>query len=116
MLHARPLVKVLAAAALAAVAGLGACSTVEGVTPDCTFNLVNGGINATSNGCEKFAVCDKDPQNPAACCVDDKGQPLTGSALDDCLYGYGAGGPPSTSTSTGTGGTGGGIGGSGGAL
>jgi hypothetical protein len=106
--HKPLLVKVLLSAAIAVSAALGACSTVEGVTPDCTFNLVNGGINATSGGCEGFAVCAKDPQNPAACCLDDQGAPLTGGALDACLYGYGAGGPPSTST--GTGGTGGGTG------
>ena len=103
------LVKVLGGAAIALCTALGACSDSNGVTPDCTFNVDENGIHAKSDGCEKFSPClDKNgnPQDAHKCCVDDKGAALTGDDLATCLFGYGAGEPPTTS-----GGTGGGDGG-----
>lgn len=112
--------KLLVFAAITAMfAAIGACSSVEGTTPTCTPNVDGGGIHATADGCEKFAVCDKDPNDPTKCCVDAMGMPVPDYAI--CLFGYGAAPPPGgtgggggTSTSTGTGTGGSGTGGTGG--
>lgn len=100
------LVKVLGGTAIALGVALGACGGVTGVTPDCTYNVDENGIKATKDGCEAFAVCDKAPNDPSKCCVDSKGNALTGDNLATCLFGYGAGPAPTTSSSSG-GGTGG---------
>jgi len=104
-------VKILGGAALAACAALGACSGTNGVTPDCKVNVDENGIHADPDGCEQFAPCldgNGKQQDASKCCLDDKGDPLTGDSLAVCLFGYGAGPPPTSSTSSsGTGGTGG---------
>ena len=103
----------------------GACTTEEGSTPTCVEDLTDDDGGAVANrhldgGCNPFAICLDDQGNaqaPEACCVDANKQPLTGTELQICLYGYGAANPPtttSTSTSTSTTGGGGGAGGSGG--
>ena len=94
----------------AALSVTAACSDPDGVTPDCTFNVNSDGIEATDNGCEGFALCLDDSgnkQSASACCVDDKGKPLTGDTLASCLYGYGEGTPTGSGGSGGSGGTGG---------
>jgi hypothetical protein len=97
------LVKVLGATAIALCAALGACSGSNGVTPDCKLNVDENGIHADPDGCEQFAPClDKNgkQQDAHKCCVDDKGQELTGDNLAVCLFGYGAGPAPTPSTSS----------------
>ena len=113
------LVTVFAAALLigAAFSAMGACSSPDGMTPMCTFNVDDSGIVAQDGGCEGFALCvgkDGGQQPAKMCCVDDTsdaGAPLTGDALAQCLYGYGEGPPPgstsSSSASSSSGGTGG---------
>ena len=91
----------------------GACTTEEGSTPTCVEDLTDDDGGAVANrhldgGCNPFAICLDDQGNaqaPEACCVDANKQPLTGTELQICLYGYGAANPPtttSTSTSTST--------------
>jgi uncharacterized membrane protein YgcG len=87
------LVTVFAAALFlgAALSAMGACSSPDGVTPDCQFNVGGNGIVPAMNGCEGFAPCvvDGGVRPAKECCVDDKGAPLTGDALNVCLAGYG---------------------------
>jgi hypothetical protein len=82
-----PLTKRVAFSAAIGLVGLGACTSDQGQTPSCTFNVDQNGINPESSGCEQFAVCAK--PDPAQCCVDVNGNPLTGSDLTTCLFGYG---------------------------
>ncbi len=79
---------ILAASALA-FAGLASCSSSVGTTPGCVNNLTDAGfMYPVANGCYSFANCPMgEPKN---CCVDGKGNPLTGNTLAECLYGYGA--------------------------
>lgn len=118
-------VRALLAAGVALVAGalsLAACS-VEGYTPECENNVTKDGIliNKTDTPCSNFGQCigkDGKPAPATVCCVDDDGEPLGGSALTQCLYGFGAvdldtsggtgGSGGSTQPATGSGGTGGG--------
>lgn len=83
------LVKLFAGAALSVGALIAACSGPEGVTPECNYNVGGNGVYADPNGCEQFAVCSKDPENPIKCCTDSKNKTLTGDDLTACLYGYG---------------------------
>jgi hypothetical protein len=123
------LVTVFAAAVVAALSAMGACSSPDGVTPDCQFNVGGNGVVGMPNGCEGFAPCVVNGKvRPATeCCIDDStdaGTPLVGDALAICLYGYGAGPAPgdttsaassgssTTSTTSSSGGAGGGDGGS----
>ncbi|APR83529.1 Hypothetical protein A7982_08878 [Minicystis rosea] len=112
--------KILAGTLLAACASIAACSTVTGVTPDCEYNVDENGIKAVDGGCQGVAPCvdaKGNAQPASACCVDSKGEPLTGDTLAACLYSYGEGPAPTTSSSSssgGGGGSGGGMQGSGG--
>jgi hypothetical protein len=83
------LVKLFAPALLVSGALFAACSGSEGVTPDCNYNVGERGVYFDEDGCERFAVCSKAPNDPAKCCTDSKGKPLTDSALTTCLYGFG---------------------------
>jgi hypothetical protein len=65
------------------------CVSDHGQTPSCIFNVGPNGIIAEDSGCEQVALCTVNPANPAACCVDSSGNPLTGNDLVNCLYGYG---------------------------
>jgi hypothetical protein len=134
-----------AAGAALLLGALGAplvgCET-EGYTPACDNNLSTNGIliHASTNPCANFGycmirdadkhVCTQDDINTGQCventnatvhsnvkdcCVDSKGQPLTGYDLDFCLYGFGAidlgaSTGAGASTGTGSGGTGGSTG------
>jgi hypothetical protein len=96
------LVTVFAASVAAALSAMGACSSPDGVTPMCTYNVGGNGLVHVANPCEGFAPCldDAGKEQPAAtCCVDGTGATLTGDALTTCLNGYGAG-PPVASTSS----------------
>ena len=107
-------VKILAGTLLAACGAIAACSTTVGVTPECTDNVDQNGINPVDGGCQGFAPCLDDAgkvHSASYCCVDTKGNPLTGDALATCLFSYGEGTAPTTSSSSG--GTGGGGGGGG---
>lgn len=107
-------VKLLAGFLLVMGASIAACSSLEAVTPSCTYNVDEDGMHKVDNGCEGFAVCEKAPNDPTQCCVDSKGKTLTGSALETCLFGYGAASISSSSSSSSGGGSGGsGTGGSG---
>lgn len=107
MLVNRP-VKYFAGALFLVSASFAACSSPEGVTPDCNYNVGGHGVYADENGCERFAVCSKG--DPIKCCTDAKGKTLTGESLTECLYGYGVipdagtggGGGMGTTTSSGT--------------
>jgi hypothetical protein len=81
------LVFAFAAGTASFLALLGACTSPDGQTPDCVNNVDSNGVHPNKDGCVQFAKCDKGA--PADCCVDDKGDPLTGSDLAYCLYGYG---------------------------
>jgi hypothetical protein len=110
---------------LAAMAALAvACTTEDSVTPKC----------ATPEECHPDPICEVAPSEPAQCCVDAGGAPLTGVDLEVCLIGFGVdpvgtggggsggngaaggGGSGATGGSGGSGGTGGAVasGGSGG--
>ena len=112
-----PTFRVLAIAVLVALpfAFLGACATETGVTPTCTPDVDESGINPNvMGGCTGYAICAENPSNPAVCCraadVDGgKGAPFTGNELAFCLLSYGVGAPTSaaSSTSSGTGAGGG---------
>ena len=109
-----PSFRALALALLAALpfASLGACATETGVTPTCVPNVDGNGVNPdVENGCTGFAICAKNPTNPAACCTGEGGGMYTGDKLAFCLLSYGIGAPTSgsgaSSTSSGTGGAGG---------
>ena len=102
------LVTVFAAALFlgAALSAMGACSSPDGVTPDCQFNVGGNGIVPVKNACEGFAPCLVNGKTRPAkeCCVDDKGMPLSDlAALNICLAGYGE---PTVSTSSSSGGGG----------
>lgn len=86
-----------------ALTATGACSSPDGVTPGCQFNVGGNGVVAQPNGCESFAPCLDGNGNPLpakACCVDDAHAPLTGNALAICLYGYGEGPQPDGTSSS----------------
>lgn len=98
--------KILAGILLVVGASIGACSSAPGVTPSCTYNVDENGLQAIDGGCEGFAVCKKAPSDPIQCCLDEEDKTLKGEALSACLSGYGV--------SSGAGG--GGSGGTGGAA
>ena len=83
------LMRLLLVSATIGVLGFTSCSSVQGVTPSCPFNVDDAGIDPEPSGCEQFAVCDANPANPTVCCVDLTGTPLTGNNLSQCLWGYG---------------------------
>lgn len=108
---AAPLFRSFAIAVLVAlpIAQIGACGGETGVTPSCVPNVSDSGIQTdVDNGCTGFAICDKNPKDPRACCTSEDGGTLSDGDLALCLFGYGAGPAPSTAaattgTSTGTG-------------
>lgn len=63
----------------------------EGATPVCDNNVTKDGIlvDPKGTGCEHFGLCSGDP-TAMKCCVDADGKLLGGTALRDCLYGFGA--------------------------
>jgi hypothetical protein len=79
----------LAALFAALLCGVSACASEEGTTPTCTQDVDEDGHNQVPNGCNPFAICEKNPSNPAACC-----EGRSGYELEACLYGYGAGPKP----------------------
>ncbi len=98
-------------------AGFAGCAQ-EGTTPTCENNVTADGIlihkvKDPATPCESFGKCYVGgAQHPAKdCCVNAKGEPLTGSALTQCLYGFGE---VDLDSSGGAGGGGAGGGGSGG--
>lgn len=74
-----------------AISVVAACAGPDGQTPTCTNNVDENGIHADPAGCAQFATCTVAPSDPAQCCVDSTGAALTGSALQICLFGFGAG-------------------------
>ncbi len=74
---AAPLVRALAIAVLTAlpIAQIGACSGETGVTPNCTPNIDENGIQTdVENGCTGFAICAANPANPKVCCTSADGK------------------------------------------
>src|SRR5580700_3581240 len=75
-----------------------ACSDPEGTTPTCVQDEGAEGYVATDGGCSEFALCMDDAGNTQStiasiirvCCPADGGESQAA-----CLYGYGAGPPPS---------------------
>lgn len=65
--------------------GAEACAGPEGTTPTCVQDVSADEHENLENGCNKFAVCAADPDNPETCCEDIKEL----YAHDMCLYGYG---------------------------
>ncbi len=117
------------AALLACGAALGVATALaafpgcaqEGTTPSCENNVTKDGIlihkvKDPATPCESFGKCYVGgAQRPAKdCCVNAKGEPLTGSSLTQCLYGFGEVDLDSTGGAGGGGGSTGGTGGSGG--
>ncbi len=94
---------------LAAVSASFVGCAQEGTTPTCENNVSSDGIliNKTKTPCESFGRCYVDgKQHPAKdCCVDKNGDPLGGSSLTQCLYGFGEVDLDSTGGAGGTGGT-----------
>lgn len=98
----KALVGCAAAIALAAWgAALPGCAQ-EGKTPTCVNNVTENGMESDvvdENGdpvepddfCNPFGKCIIGGKvRPAAdCCVDEDGEPFTGSRLTNCLYGFG---------------------------
>lgn len=77
----------IASVLLLAAVFVAACTTEEGVTPDCEQNVGPDGITPSESGCFQFAVCNEGDGNPTNCC----GNPQGGGDCDieRCLYGYG---------------------------
>jgi hypothetical protein len=78
------------------VATVIACADPDGTTPTCVQDVGEAGYVATQGGCSEFALCLDDagtPQGTVAdivkvCCPADAGDQAA------CLFGYGAGPPP----------------------
>jgi hypothetical protein len=78
--------------ALAAWGGPLAGCAVDSKTPTCSNNVTADGMqNDVDDPCNAFGVCIIDGERAPAskCCVDDDGEPFTGSKLTSCLYGFG---------------------------
>jgi hypothetical protein len=84
-----------------------ACTAGEGTSPTCEHDLDENGNQNKENGCNPFAVCRANPLDPeseilpaAECCKDSEGNPFTGVALEQCLYGFGEGELSTSASST----------------
>jgi len=102
---------VLAALSLCAPFALGACDSVDGITPTCEPNVDEKGIHPSETGCAQFSPCVIDDKvQPATECCKDITAPLDHQY---CMWTYGASEPPYVAASSST--AGGGAGGTGGA-
>lgn len=98
----------LAAFVALSLAGLMACSSDEGRTPECVHDFDDAGMRMEVSGdpCNPFATCAAAPNDPAKCC-----EGKTGGDLELCLYGYGVLPQNGSSSSSSGGGNGSGGGG-----
>lgn len=88
----KALVGIAAGLVLAVVGGSFAGCAQEGTTPTCNDNVTEDGMqNDVEDPCNAFGHCiiNKQRRPAAECCVDDNGEPFTGSRLTSCLYGFG---------------------------